>query len=236
MSTVNDQINRALRLIGALAEGESPSAATSQDALVALNQMIDSWNTENLSIFSTEDQTFTWPAGESMQTLGPTGDFVGNRPVTVLPSTYFKTSTGTSYVIQPINQDMYNGIAEKTLASNLPQLLFVNNTVPDIQLYTYPVPTEDLEWHIISNKLIDSSVTLATELSFPPGYLRAFVFNLAVEIASEFGIEPPNNVFRIAIVSKRNIKRINQSQGVMGLPVDLIRRGSNYTNVGFGFY
>jgi hypothetical protein len=51
-----DQINRALRLLGVLAEGETPSASVSQDALMALNQMIDSWNTERLSIFSTQDQ------------------------------------------------------------------------------------------------------------------------------------------------------------------------------------
>jgi len=36
-----DQINRALRLLGVLAEGETPSASVSQDALMALNQMID---------------------------------------------------------------------------------------------------------------------------------------------------------------------------------------------------
>ena len=54
--TAGDQINRALRLLGVLAEGETPSASESQDALMALNQMIDSWNTERLSVFSTIDQ------------------------------------------------------------------------------------------------------------------------------------------------------------------------------------
>ena len=39
--TAGDQINRALRLLGVLAEGETPSASVSQDALMALNQMID---------------------------------------------------------------------------------------------------------------------------------------------------------------------------------------------------
>jgi hypothetical protein len=61
--TAGQQIERALRLLGVLAEGETPSAATSQDALMALNQMIDSWQTERLSVFSTQDQIFTWPAG-----------------------------------------------------------------------------------------------------------------------------------------------------------------------------
>jgi hypothetical protein len=54
--TAGDQINRSLRLLGVLAEGETSSASVSQDALVALQQMIDSWNTERLSVFSTQDQ------------------------------------------------------------------------------------------------------------------------------------------------------------------------------------
>ena len=79
--TAGDQINRALRLLGVLAEGETPSAATSQDALVALNQMIDSWSIERLAVFCTQDQTLTWPAGLITRTLGPSGDFIGLRPV-----------------------------------------------------------------------------------------------------------------------------------------------------------
>ncbi|NBS70074.1 hypothetical protein EBT31_14355, partial [bacterium] len=75
--SANDQINRALRLLGVLAEGETPSAAVSQDALMALNQMIDSWNTERLAVFSTQDQVYLWPTSTVKRTLGPTGDFVG---------------------------------------------------------------------------------------------------------------------------------------------------------------
>ena len=58
-TSAGDQINGALRLIGQLAEGETPSAATSADALTALNQMLDSWSAERLSVFSTQDQVFT---------------------------------------------------------------------------------------------------------------------------------------------------------------------------------
>ena len=82
--TAGDQINRALRLLGVLAEGETPSASVSQDALTALNQMIDSWNTERLSVFNTIDQTFTWPAGEIQRHLGPTGASLEAFPALVL--------------------------------------------------------------------------------------------------------------------------------------------------------
>ena len=45
MTTAGDIINGSLRLLGVLAEGETPSAEISQDSLTAMNQMIDSWNT-----------------------------------------------------------------------------------------------------------------------------------------------------------------------------------------------
>ena len=90
MTTAGQQINGALRLLGVLAEGETPSAETSQDALSAMNQMIDSWNTERLSVYSTQDQVLTWPAFQRIRTLGPTGDLVGNRPIAVDDSTFFR--------------------------------------------------------------------------------------------------------------------------------------------------
>ncbi|NBX88222.1 MAG: hypothetical protein EBQ97_06865, partial [Bacteroidetes bacterium] len=72
-TTAGDQINRALRLLGVLAEGETPSPSVSQDSLTALNQMIESWNTERLSVFSTIDQIVNWPVNSINATLGPTG-------------------------------------------------------------------------------------------------------------------------------------------------------------------
>ena len=220
--TANDQINRALRLLGVLAEGETPSAATSQDALIALNQMIDSWNTERLSVFSTQDQVFTWPVGEIHQTLGPTGDFVGNRPVYFDDATYYKAPNGVSYGIKFINQQQYDGIAVKTVTSTFPQVIFVNMTFPNVEMYIYPRPTQALEWHFISVEELTQPASLSTELHFPPGYMRAFTYNLAMEFAPEFGVEPSPQVQRIAMTSKRNLKRVNNPDDVMALPYAIV--------------
>ena len=221
--TAGDQINRALRLLGVLAEGETSSAEVSQDSLTALDQMIDSWNTERLSVFSTQDQTFTWPAGQINRTLGPTGNFVGNRPVLLDDATYYRDpGTNVSYGIKFINQQQYNGIAVKTVTSTYPQVIFVNMTYPDVDMYIYPKPTRDLEWHFISVQQLTTPATLATNILFPPGYLRAFVYSLAMEIAPEFGVEPSPQVRRIAMTSKRNIKRINNPDDVMSMPYAIV--------------
>jgi len=222
-TTAGDQINGALRLIGQLAEGEEPSAATANDALAALNQMIDSWNTERLSVFSTQDQVFSWLPGFATRTLGPTGDFVGNRPILIDDSTYFKdASSGISFGIKLVNQQQYNGIAVKTVTSTYPQVMFVNMTYPDITMTVYPVPTKVLEWHIVSVEELTTAALLSTPLAFPPGYLRAFKYNLACEIAPEFGVEPSPQVSRIAMYSKRNLKRINNPDDIMSLPYSIV--------------
>lgn len=236
MTTAGEIINGSLRLLGVLAEGETPSAETSQDALFAMNQMIESWNTERLSVFSTQDQVFTWPAGELNRTLGPSGDFVGNRPILLDDATYFKDpGTGVSYGIKFINQQQYDGIAVKTVTSTYPQVIFVNNTYPDIDMYVYPRPTRALEWHFISVEELTRPATLATALHFPPGYLRAFRYNLACELAPEFGMEPTPQVKRIAMTSKRNLKRINNPDDIMSMPYSIVATRQRY-NIYAGNY
>jgi len=221
--TAGDQITRALRLLGVLAENETPSAAMSQDGLMAMNQMVDSWNTERLSVFCTQDQVFTWPAGEYIRTLGPSGDFVGLRPVLLDEATYFRDpGTNVSFGIKFINQQQYNGIAVKTVTSTYPQVIFVNMTYPDVTMSIYPRPTRDLEWHFVSVQELSNPATLATDLFFPPGYLRAFAYNLAMEIAPEYGVEPSPQVKRIAMTSKRNLKRINNPDDVMSMPYAIV--------------
>lgn len=229
MTTAADIIYGALRLIGQLAEGEQPSADTANDALDAMNMMIQSWNTERLSVFATQDQVFTWPANTISRTLGPTGDFVGNRPVLLDDATYYKdTGNGLSFNIQMINQEMYDGIALKTVTSTYPQVIFINQSFPDIEMFVYPVPTRALEWHFISVEELSQPASLSTDLTFPPGYLRAFRYNLACELAPEFGVEPPPTVQRIAMTSKRDLKRINNPNDVMFMPAALVTSGSRY--------
>ena len=234
--TAGDQINRALRLLGVLAEGETASAAMANDALVSLNQMIDSWNTERLSVFNTQDQVFTWPSGEITRTLGPTGDFVGNRPVLVDDATYYRDpGTNVSFGIKFINQQQYDGIAVKTVTSTYPQVCWINMEFPNITMTVYPRPTRDLEWHIISVEELSQPAALDTVLHFPPGYMRAFAYNLAMEIAPEYGVEPSPQITRIAMTSKRNLKRINNPDDVMAMPYAIVATRQRY-NIFAGNY
>lgn len=230
MATAQELIEGSLRLIGQLETGETPDAATLADSLTAMNQMLDSWSTERLSVFCLQEQTFTWTANNRTRTIGPTGDFVGLRPVIIDPSTYFIVNN-ISYPLAILNADQYNGIALKTVTSSLPQCIYVNPTDPNATAYIYPVPSAAFELHLMSVLELTQPSTLSTSLVIPPGYLRAFRYNLAIEIASEFGIDPPQKVSRIADLSKRTIKRINNPNELMSMPYGLIGRRRNNFNI-----
>ena len=236
MSTARDLIGDAHRLLGLVSSGNALPEAIYQDNLVALNQMIDSWNTERLSVFATQDQVFSWPASTIKRTLGPTGNFVGNRPVLVDDATYFRDPlTNVSFGVRIINQQQYDGIAVKTVTSTYPQIIWVNMTYPDIEMYVYPVPTRVVEWHFISVEELIKPASLTTTISFPPGYLRAFRYNLAMELAPEFNMEPSPQVMRIAMTSKRNLKRINNPDDIMSMPYSLVATRQRF-NVYAGNY
>lgn len=254
MATTRELLSGAHRLLGLVNSGNVLPEAVYQDNLVALNQMIDSWSTERLAVFCTQDQTYYWEAGNRIRTLGPTGDFVyilanqsdtpivtqgddyigvddatTQRPILLEDSTYFRDpTTNVSYGIKFINQLQYNNIAVKTVQSTYPQVLFVNNTFPNITLSVYPVPNRMLEFHFISVQPLANPTTLETDLAFPPGYLRAFRYNLALELAPEFNVEPSAEVRRIAMYSKRNLKRINNPDDLMAMPYSLMARRNRY--------
>jgi hypothetical protein len=221
MATAGTVINRALRLIGVLAEGETTTGEQASTALLALNQMLDSWSAERLSVYSTQDQVFTWPANTASRTLGPSGDFVGNRPILLDDATYFKVNN-LSYGVKLINQQQYDGIALKSATSTYPQVLFANMAMPDMEMYVYPVPTTAIEFHFISVEELSQPPALATTLVLPPGYLRALSYCLAVEVAPEYGVEAPPTVQRIAVASKRTLKRINNPDDILAMPYPLV--------------
>lgn len=254
MATTRELLSGAHRLLGLVNSGNVLPEAVYQDNLVALNQMIDSWSTERLAVFCTQDQTYYWEAGNRIRTLGPTGDFVyilanqsdtpivtqgddyigvddatTQRPILLEDSTYFRDpTTNVSYGIKFINQLQYNNIAVKTVQSTYPQVMFVNMTFPNITLSVYPVPNRMLEFHFISVQPLANPTTLETNLEFPPGYLRAFRYNLALELAPEFNVEPSTEVRRIAMYSKRNLKRINNPDDLMAMPYSLMARRNRY--------
>jgi hypothetical protein len=75
-----DIISRALKDIGALEAGETPTPEAATDAFDMLNDLIDQWSNEDMIVFNTTE--IIWPvvAGQVQYTIGPShtsSNFIG---------------------------------------------------------------------------------------------------------------------------------------------------------------
>jgi len=75
-----DIISRAMKDIGALASGETPSPEEAQDAFDMLNDLIDQWSNEDMIVFNTTEIIWTVVPGQTQYTIGPyhaSSNFIG---------------------------------------------------------------------------------------------------------------------------------------------------------------
>lgn len=78
-TTAQDLITGALRRINVYAPGESLDSADASDALTLLNDLLDSWSSEHLLVFASDETIFTLTGGQNKYTIGnyAAGTFAG---------------------------------------------------------------------------------------------------------------------------------------------------------------
>ena len=73
-------ISRALKDIGALEAGETPTPDATQDAFDMMNDLIDQWSNEDMMVFNFQEIIFPVISGQTQYTIGPvasTANFIG---------------------------------------------------------------------------------------------------------------------------------------------------------------
>lgn len=234
MATVRDLIKNSMRLVGIIGSTETPSADEQADALSALNAMLSSWSTEDLVIYQVTREEFSLTSGDGTYTMGASGDFNTTRPVEITRA-MLEDQSGIptqEYPIEIITPEEYAQIATKDLQADFPTKLYPDYGNPLVTVTLYPVPSAANKLVLYSKKPLTTFTSYSTELTFPPGYEKALKYNLAIEIAPEYGKEPSATIVSQAIESKANIKRKNSKPRY--LVTDHPMRGRKSFNVNEG--
>lgn len=208
MASSQTIIDRALRLIGAIASGESPTTAESNDGLVALNAMISSWQTEKLNVYAFVDTAFTLVNADSSYTVGPAGNFAITPRPSKIENCYVRAND-IDYQVEMIDKDKWLSIPDKTSDSDIPIYAYYEPTLTTGTLQLWPVPNTAYSLHIVTWTSLVELAALATTITLPQGYERALAYNLAIEVAPEYEKEASQSVMMIAAESKAAIKRAN---------------------------
>lgn len=202
MTTALGIITSAMRKAGILVKNEQPSADEAADGLEMLNDLLDSISNDSLIVYARTFENFTLSANDTTYTIGIGGDFNTVRPIKII--TAYVRSGNIDYPLSLVNDEQYASITLKTV-SGIPEFLNYTNAFPLGTINIYPAPSQGYQLFLVTEKQL-STFTLNQTVSLPPGWKRMLIYNLAVELAPEYGQEVPQITYQIAKDSKAEIK------------------------------
>lgn len=221
--TGRDLISASLRLIGAVAPGESIAAQEASDGLSTLNRMLGGWSNEGLLVHAiTQESPLTLTAGDSTVTMGTSGD-ITTRPQEIVRAMIRDGST--DYPVRLLSVGEFASITNKAIQSSHPHSLYDDGGYPLRTLTLYPTPSAAKSLVLFTKRALTEIAGLTDSISLPPGYERALVHNLAVELAPEYGRPVPEAVAMVAMDSKAALKRANHRPSILKVDSALRVRG-----------
>lgn len=204
MTTALNIITKAMLKAGILTKTEVPAADEANDALDALNDMLASWSNNSLLITARVTESFTLSAGVGEYTIGDNQDFDTVRPIKIIESHVRQGQIDyPSMYLAP--DEVYQGLQLKTIQS-IPELLNYTNNYPYGIIKLYPYPSIDYLLFLTSEKEL-SRFTLNQTVNLAPGWNRALIYNLAVELCPEYGQKVDPMLLEIANKSKGELSK-----------------------------
>lgn len=201
MTTALNIITKAMQKLGVLTKSEAPDSDEASDGLDALNDLLASWSNESMIVYERTTESFSLVAGTASYSIGSGQTFNTTLPVNIIEA---HVRQGTiDYPITRITDEVYQGISDKNTRT-IPYWLNYSNGFPSATIRLYPTPAEAYSLYLTSDKPL-TTLTLATTISLPPGWKRALIYNLAVDLAPEYGQQMPPELVKVARDSKANI-------------------------------
>lgn len=115
--------------------------------------------------------------------------------------------------ISLLTMEQYASITVKSTTSTFAFGLYDDNSYPTRNITLFPIPQQSTGIRFwLRQPLVDATYSgLDVQIEFPPGYERAFRYNLACELAAEYMKSIPEQVKQSAIESKLALARLNQA-------------------------
>ncbi len=198
-----DLIRATLRLIGAISSSEAPAADESMDALEALNMMLNSWGAVRFLSKNTQTITHTL-TGATSYTIGSGGDIDTIRPSAIFTAYY--TLGGLDYPLQVLDYKTYSEIGTKNIGA-IPEYIVLKPDYPLSTIYVFPVGSGGVLTLSAVRPQVELNINDDVQDIYPPEWIRAIKYNLAIEIAPEYGVTVAPEIVAIAKEAKDTVMR-----------------------------
>ena len=178
MATVSELIHSSMRLIGQIASGEILESEELNDAFVMLNQMIASWNTEGASLPGRARQTVALTTPTAIYALA-------SRPIKIESASV--NAGGLDHPLEIVDALGWEQITEKGALAVMAGKLFSDYAYPADSVYLWPAPRTSGTLELWTFAPIAAFSSTGAIIDLPPGYEAGLKFNLAMNLAFEYG-------------------------------------------------
>jgi hypothetical protein len=216
---VSDVIYTAYRIAGILADaGITENPEELNDGFNALNAMLDAWNTQRLFCYTIIRYLFNFVTNQQSYQIGPgAADWDFPRPVRIETASCIITNTPAlpvEQILTPLTYEGFQRITVKQVQSPIPFSYYYDQQSPIGNVYFYPVPNnlqQANQCALYVWQLIPAFQSTNAVVQFPPAYLRAIQYNLAIELADRFPLRQKlrPGVEMKAMQAIREIKSLN---------------------------
>lgn len=222
--TARQIIQRAFRILGITAASETPRADEMTHALEALNDMLETWMTQNFLRPNEIRLSFTTQAAKNEYTIGvdPLDDDIPHLDfphVLEIFSGFVRYGDLNDVPIAVKAVETFNAVFEKSQQGRPYFLCYepsIYNSTTGVQMpqtgriRLYPTPNAE-SYEVFVQCLVGhvELTSLDETMPFNDHYKEAFVFNLAYDLMDEFGAQMSQDSRVKAMNLKTNLKRLN---------------------------
>jgi len=191
-TTANSIINGALRLVGALNQGDSPSASQTSEALEALNMLVKAYAAKGLSLWTTRETSITPVLSTATYVIGLGLATDTAKPLKVTQAYLHNSTTNVDTPLRVITRDEFTRIGNKT-SSGQPVQVWYEVQRNSGTLHVFPVPdaytVANCTIRIVNQRTFEDFDVVGDEPDFPQEWYEALKYGLADRLAGEYGMD-----------------------------------------------
>lgn len=190
-------ITRALRIIGSISQGETPTAYAVTEASEVLNDLIKEWESDGMQLWCIKEYSLTPVAGTSTYSIGIGQTINAVAPTKLVQAWSRSTANSLDTPILLITRHEYNMLGSKTTQGQPSQLWYnppgeISGTENVGSLTFYVTPSSNYVANFIVKftgvRPIQDFDSASDLMDFPQYFGNALVWGLADQLSYEYGL------------------------------------------------
>jgi len=191
----DDIIKRALRLIGAVAQGETPTRDQVTEGAVALNGLVKAWQADGMPLWAIKTYGMSMTAGTNSYNVG-TGLTVNvDKPLKVMQAWLHDNTSNVDIPMRIITAQEYFMLGNKTTAGSPIQLYYEPLRDSGV-MHIFPTPTSydqtNKTLYFLYQRPFEDFDASTDTPDFPQEWYDAITYGLATRLAPEYGVSIPD--------------------------------------------